>query len=141
MDRLRILDICQGELNVTEIKGRKDNPRIIEYHRATSLKASDDETPWCAAFVNWTLAQAGARGTGSAAARSFLKWGTRLDEPRIGCIVVFKRGKHSWQGHVGFYMGRNSKGDVLCLGGNQRDQVCVESYSSDKVLGYRTGAS
>ncbi|MDH4280687.1 MAG: hypothetical protein OEW83_21690 [Acidimicrobiia bacterium] len=53
---------------MTEIRGRKDNPRIIEYHASTSLKASNDGTAWCSSFVNWCVSQAWLTGTNSAAA-------------------------------------------------------------------------
>eukprot|EP01156_Anaeramoeba_ignava_P011257 Anaeramoba_ignava/a482504_22.p5 GENE.a482504_22~~a482504_22.p5 ORF type:complete len:143 (+),score=5.17 a482504_22:255-683(+) len=62
---------------VTEIRGRKHNPRIIEYHKSTTLRASNDETAWCSSFVNWCIEQAGLKGTDSAAARSWLKWGKK----------------------------------------------------------------
>ncbi len=138
IDRLAILDICEGEMNVAEVRGDVHNPRIVEYHEATCLKASDDETPWCASFVNWVLQQSGGTGTDSAAARSFLKWGEPLKEPKIGCVVVFKRGTKPWQGHVGFYMGRNRKGDIVTLGGNQSNQVCLATYPARDLLGFRT---
>ncbi|HEX5760734.1 MAG TPA: TIGR02594 family protein [Thermoanaerobaculia bacterium] len=72
--------------------GLADNPRIVEYHRTTSLRATDDEVPWCSAFVNWCMREAGLRGTGSAAARSWLTWGSRLATPRRGCVTVLRRG-------------------------------------------------
>ncbi len=56
---------------VVEIKGSKDHPRIVEMHSHTSLKAQDDETPWCASAVNAWLVEAGFEGTNSAAAISF----------------------------------------------------------------------
>lgn len=121
---------------VKEITGNEDNPRIVEYHAATTLKASDDETPWCSAFVNWCMDKAGEVKTNKANARSWLNWGVSLDKPVQGCVVVFSRGSKSWQGHVGFYEG--SAGDqVLCLGGNQSNEVNISSYAKSRVLGYR----
>ena len=137
MNRIAILDICNAEMGTTEISGTEHNDRILEYHQATSLRASTDETPWCAAFVNWVLIQAGYHGTRSAAARSFLNWGIAPDQASIGCIVVFRRGTKAWQGHVGFYVGQDRNGNVLCLGGNQSNQVCVAAYPMKDVLGYR----
>jgi uncharacterized protein (TIGR02594 family) len=52
---------------VAEVVGVEHNPRILEYHTATSLGASEDEVPWCAAFVNWCLLQAGAASSSSGA--------------------------------------------------------------------------
>jgi uncharacterized protein (TIGR02594 family) len=73
--------------------------------------------------------------SGSLAARSYLSWGTKLDAPRQGCIVVLKRGK-GWQGHVTFF-DREENGRLICLGGNQSDNVCFAAYRKSLVLGYR----
>lgn len=129
-------DIAKAEIGVREIPGEQDNPRIVEYQQATSLRATDDETPWCASFVNWCLQQAGIAGTNSAAARSFLQWGREIPQPVEGCIVVLKRGNSSWQGHVGFYVG--AIGDrVNLVGGNQGNAVSIKGFKRSDVLGYR----
>ena len=47
--------IAQIQLGQKEIEGSKDNPKIVGYHKATTLVATDDETPWCSSFVNWCL--------------------------------------------------------------------------------------
>lgn len=121
---------------VDEIRGARDNPRIVEYHQSTTLKATDDETPWCSSFVNWCMQQAGIQGTRSASARSWLRWGQTLRDPRPGCIVVLRRGNNPAQGHVSFYFG--DAGDrVLLLGGNQNNQVNISSYPKAQVLSYR----
>ena len=65
------IDIAKGEMHQAEIPGPMANPRIVEYHATTSLKATFDEVPWCSAFVNWVMEQAGIKGTGSAKARSW----------------------------------------------------------------------
>jgi uncharacterized protein (TIGR02594 family) len=129
------LPIARGEIGVREIAGPEDNPRIQEYHASTSLKATDDETPWCSAFVNWCLQQAGLEGTGSAMARSWLDWGQKVTEPQPGDVAVFARGTGN-QGHVGFCLGR-SGGSVKLLGGNQNDEVNVAWQNASRLLGYR----
>ncbi len=66
---------------VEELPGAAHNPRILEYHRTTTLghgAASKDETPWCSSFVNFCMVMSGFRGTNSASARSWLKWGSGL---------------------------------------------------------------
>lgn len=129
------LKIARRELGTTEIPGSKDNPRIVEYHTACALHATDDETPWCSAFVNWCLRKAGKTGTRNAMARSFLEWGTKMDRPRIGCIVVFSRGAAP-AGHVAFCVGID--GDrIKVLGGNQGNKVSIVSSSTVSVLSYR----
>ena len=127
----------EARYGVREIDGAQHNPRIVKYHEATALRAEEDEVPWCAAFVNWCLDQAGFEGTNKAIARSFLEWGRAIRPPPYGAIVVMRRGNHAWQGHVGFLLYRDTPETLLVLGGNQSNAVCVSSYSQSKVLGYR----
>lgn len=130
------LKIAEQELGVSEISGSKHNPRIIEYHKTTTLAAVQDEVPWCASFVNWCLKEAGVKGTGQAAARSFLNWGYPCDKFTKGAVVVFKRGSKSWQGHVGFAVDENLFA-IKVLGGNQSNKVCFKWYLKKDFLGYR----
>ena len=51
------LEIALKEVGVSEIKGG-ENKRILEYHASTTLKAKEDEIPWCSSFVNWCMVQA-----------------------------------------------------------------------------------
>ncbi len=132
--------IAQNELGETEIAGSEHNPKIIEYHDSTSLKATDDETPWCSSFVNWCIEKSGRQGTDSAAARSWLQWGEKISHPRKGCIVIFSRPPHSWTGHVGFFDSLQGN-HILVLGGNQKNAVNYSSYSDSRLLGYRWPAS
>lgn len=129
-------EIAKAEIGTKEKPGPQHNKRIIEYHATTTLKATADEVSWCSSFVNWCVTQAGLKGTNSAAARSWLKWGTPVETPREGDIVVFSRGSNPQSGHVGFYVER--VGDVIkVLGGNQSDQVKISNYPVGSLLGYR----
>jgi peptidoglycan hydrolase-like protein with peptidoglycan-binding domain len=67
--------VAMQEMGQREIRGAVHNPRIVEYHETTTLRAQTDETAWCASFVNWCLLQVGIDGTNSAAAASWLNWG------------------------------------------------------------------
>lgn len=128
-----------AELGVEEIAGPPSNPRIDEYLRTVGL--SGDETPWCAAFVNWVLMENGLPGTKSAAARSFLNYGVEVPKGKesVGDIAVFSRGDASWQGHVGFIAKVPSPGDetICILGGNQSDKVSIAPQSMARLLGVR----
>jgi uncharacterized protein (TIGR02594 family) len=142
----RWLEIAREELadGVMEIPGAKHNPRIMQYiytcpnifdnptytwakRHPRAPRRSDQEiyveregeegVDWCSAFVNWCLKQAGLNGTNHALASSWLKWGQRLDGPRLGAIVVL-----TWENkradHVAFL---DKKGDEWkLLGGNQK---------------------
>lgn len=132
-------DIALAEMQngVEEMPGGNHNERILQYHESTTLAAKTDETPWCSSFVNWCMERAGVSRTHKANARSWLSWGVPMDEPRIGCVVVFKRGLKRWQGHVGFYAGPSGENGVLCLGGNQKNKIDISTYSKSAVLGYR----
>lgn len=139
--REKVYATALKEVGVKGIPGKKDNPRIEEYHDATTLSANDDETAWCAAFVNWCMKQNGVKGSGLANARSFLKWGTQTTKPRVGDVVVFWRGSVSgWQGHVALYVSETAT-HVKVLGGNQGNAVTMANFPKSKVLGYRTYAS
>ncbi len=47
------------------------NPVIVWFFRMTRKGSPDDETNWCAAYMNWLLNRNGLQGTGSSWARSF----------------------------------------------------------------------
>ena len=131
--------IARTQINVAEwVKG--DNPQIIEYLKSCPSLPDDMEndqgTPWCAAFVNWCCKEAGIEGTRSAAARIWLTYGEKLKEPVPGCIVVLRRTNSPTSGHVCFFV-KQSGDKILCLGGNQGDQVKESWYSTADVLGYR----
>jgi len=131
-------EVAKGEIGVKEITGDGSNPRIEEYHAATSIGASDDDVPWCASFACWCLEQAGLASTDSPAARSFLKWGRAIDEPEPGCIAVFSRGDpDGWQGHVGFWTGVQNATHLEILGGNQSNAVTKAFYPKANLLGFR----
>src|SRR5262245_6089821 len=117
---------ARNEIGVSELPGAAlNNPRIIEYHAATSLKATADEVPWCSSFLCWALEQVGVKSTGSAAARSWLSWGTPC-EARPGCVVVLLRKKRevgdkdskSSGYHCAFWVAED-EATVTLLGGNQ----------------------
>jgi uncharacterized protein (TIGR02594 family) len=128
--------IARGEVGQKEIKGAEDNPRIREYHAATTMGAKADEVAWCSSFVNWCLTQAEIRGTRSAAAASWVDWGVDTD-PRRGAIVVIhnpaaKNSALSRSGnHVGFLVEDLGWGWKL-LGGNQSDMVKESCFAKKK---------
>jgi len=119
---------------------RQDGAALAAFlKRAGGVSIDPKVTPWCAAFVNAVLNEAGMEGTGKLNARSFLNFGQATDRPKVGDIVVLSRGDpNGWQGHVGFFHGFDDKGNVLVLGGNQGDKVSIAPFKADQVLGFRT---
>lgn len=130
--------IANKYLGLSEIKGAKHNSQILKWWVKIRAPFTDDETPWCAAFVGGILEECGIKSSRSAAARSYLDWGKTLSTPALGCIVVFWRGSpNSRSGHVGFLVGKDSTGNLMILGGNQGDAVNVKPFPESRVLSYR----
>jgi uncharacterized protein (TIGR02594 family) len=104
-------------------------------------------TEWCAAFVNAILEIDGIPGSESVSdypltARSFLRWGEPVirEEIQRGDVVIFPRGRESWQGHVGFYIEttyENGKEQWVILGGNQDNTVSYATFDPKRALGIR----
>lgn len=133
-----VFQIALNEYGTKEIKGVLHNPEVLKYSKDIGLKwVKDDETAWCAIFVNWCLYKAKRQQTGDALARSFMKYGNATTVPEIGDIVVLWRiSPTSIYGHVGFFVKR-TKDRVWILGGNQSDEVNITSFPISQVLGYR----
>lgn len=128
--------------NWKEFDGNSSNPLITECYKAVdgignAEMIDDSDLPWCSCYVNKKIQDSGGHGTRSAAARSWLLWGKILPEPEVGCVAVKKRGKSSWQGHVGFVYEIGPTYIVL-LGGNQENKVCLNRYPKRDFLGFRT---
>ncbi|MEQ8655767.1 MAG: TIGR02594 family protein [Hyphomicrobiales bacterium] len=124
-------------LGTREWPGRRHNPSVLAFFaRAGFSSIRDDETPWCAAFVNAVLADVHLPTTGKLTARSFLKWGAPIKTTKRGAIAVFRRGRSTWQGHVGFVLDADAK-HITLLGGNQSNAVTKARYPRAKLLGLR----
>lgn len=124
-------------LGTKEIAGAAHNPVIVDFWKSAKMAGiKDDDTPWCAGFANAMLERSGVTGTRAGNARSFERWGTGLQEPSLGCVVVLKRPPSPWQGHVGFYAGETDT-HIKILGGNQNNSVSFGMFPKSRLLGYR----
>jgi len=141
------MSIAEAEVGVREnAAAGQHNKRIIEFHKSTSLRATEDEVPWCSSFVNWVMIESGRTGTKSAAAKSWLNWGTELDTPRVGAITVIKKkvaGADKATGsssgfHVAFFVSATNT-QLRLLGGNQSDSVKYSNFLLSKydIKGHR----
>jgi uncharacterized protein (TIGR02594 family) len=129
---------ARKHLGQKEIYGPRHNPFIAGLWKFLGLPYRDDETPWCAGFVGYVLEKCKITSSRSAMARSYQRWGVRIDKPIPGCVVVFWRGKpNSISGHVGFVTGLTRAGNLVVLGGNQGDAVSEAAFTRDRVLSYR----
>lgn len=135
---LTALSIALAELGVEELAGDKHNPRIIEYHQSTTLKATDDETPWCSSFVNWCILKYGEEGTNSARAKSWMHWGKPAPSLLPGDVVVLQRAGNTelyeGPGHVGIC---NDPATNTMVAGNVSDGVKIQRFDPDKVIAIR----
>lgn len=138
-------EVALREEGIKEIPGSKSNPRIVEYHQHTSLKADDEAVPWCAAFICWCIDKAheygwiGSSSTNKATARSYLTWGvSSRKNPAKGDIAIFSRGTSKTSGHVTFFCEYTKFGVMVkCYGGNQGDAVCYAEYPRWRLLDIR----
>lgn len=126
---------ARRNIGTREIKGPKHEPKILAWWKAIKRAGiKDDETPWCAAFVGGCLEAAGIVSSRFESAKSYESWGAPLSAPAYGCVVVFSR---DGGGHVGFVVGRDERGGLLVLGGNQGDAVNIKSFDRSRVTAYR----
>ena len=126
-----------AELGQREIRGAGDNAHIRAFFRELGQPPSlHDEVAWCAAFVGACLERAGEASTRSLMARSYLRWGEKIERGRYGALAVLARGSDPGAGHIGFLVGE-MPGHVVLLGGNQGDAVSVAAYPRTRLLGFR----
>lgn len=123
------MDIAKKQVGVNE----KDHPNLIqEYHSVGGKIRAGGGTPWCASFVGWCLTKAGLKGTGSAAAASYVKFGQPLKVSSpipYGAIMVIRFGTGN---HVAFCESdQGSK--VTMLGGNQSSKKTGDQRNGGEV--------
>lgn len=133
------LAIARQSLGVTETPGKATTPAIRKWLVELRAWWTDDETPWCGvALAAWMNAAGMPLPKHWYRARDWLNWGMVLDEPALGCVVVFDGGPtRPGAGHVGLCVGRNGAGALMVLGGNQGNRVSIAPFSPSRVLGYR----
>ncbi len=125
------------ELEVSERGKGADNPRILEYFDEVNHPGVEkDETPWCAAFIGAMLERADIKSTKSLMARSYLSWGQKQREERLGAIAVLKRGDNEVFGHVGFVIS-STNDQIQILSGNQSNKVSIANFRKDQLIDLR----
>jgi uncharacterized protein (TIGR02594 family) len=133
------VEVGRNELGVKELPGAQHHPRILDYLATMPGLPPEDETPWCACFTAWCLLRAGievpptSAGGPSAAARSWMEFGSPVEGAPLGAIaVVFNRNRpaHTTASgfHVAFLAERGAKG-VKLLGGNQGNTVSEVAFN------------
>src|SRR6266513_1889172 len=100
---LSIIDTAKSHLGWQEVR---DNKILREYFKKYwGHDFNPAINPWCAVYANSVLAESGYVGTKLPNARSFLSFGKKVELKAIqpGDIMIFSRGKNSWEGHVTFF--------------------------------------
>jgi uncharacterized protein (TIGR02594 family) len=121
-----------------ETSGDEHTKQIVQFFSDLGHSwVDDDETAWCAAFVNWCLKMTSHEHSGALNARSLLELDNAVKSPVFGDVLIFWRiTPDSVYGHVGFYVTEN-KDYYYVLGGNQNNQVKISEYKKDRLLGIR----
>lgn len=128
-----------------EISETGSNPEITKYWQYTQMPEAaangdkwaqsvlnEDQTPWCAAFVNYNLETSGVGGTMLATAYSFKNYGQNLgnSKPVYGSIAIMN------YSHVVIVVGTNNDGRIILLGGNQGNAVNLSPNGKSAVIRY-----
>lgn len=142
MIELNWVKLAREYVGLKEVKGTRHNPTIIEWldemgQFGGEAKAwwRDDETPWCGLFIGWIMGM-----TGRYVVKEWYRakeWAspllTQLARPAYGCIAVLDR---AGGGHVGFVVGKDARGNIMLVGGNQNDQVSIAAFAPSRITGY-----
>ena len=94
-----------------------------------------DEVPWCGpVLAAWMQACDIPPARAWYRAKGWLDWGTPIPAPVVGAVVVLDR---AGGGHVGLVVGKDPRGRLLVLGGNEGSAVSVVPFDRGRVAGYR----
>lgn len=131
------LQFAFRELEVSESGKYAENPTILNYFKEVNHpEIEKDETPWCAAFIGAMLERAKIKSTKSLMARSYLNWGQKLREEKLGAVAILKRGNNEIFGHVGFLISA-SEDHIQLLSGNQSNKVSIATFNKDQLIDLR----
>lgn len=134
MSEPRWLVRARQDLNNAEDLGPNDSAWIrgmLKKLRASWLLGQ----PWCGGAVGLWMQDSGfSLPKHWYRAKAWLEWGTPLDAPAVGAVVIFDR---QGGGHVGLIVGQDERGRLMVLGGNQGDAVRISPFVMQRVLGYR----
>ena len=131
------LETARANIGVAELRGSANNPKIIEmYSKIGHEEVVDEDVAWCAAHVGACLADHGFKipdRSTNLMARSYLKYGTSIEDPKPGAIVVKARGKPPF-GHVGIVEEVHDDGSFTVIAGNSSNKVKREKWRANDPL-------
>lgn len=124
--------LAYSYLGLREIPGPRHNKEILSWWEMLSLPFNDDETPWCAGFVNAMILKAGLpivdKNRAAALGWRWNGYGKKLDGPALGAVMSMTRPGKPGSGHMTFVAGRDRSGNIMGLGGNQGNMVSINPY-------------
>jgi uncharacterized protein (TIGR02594 family) len=129
------VDAAKKYEGIREIKGPKTHPTIEKWLIELGAWYKDDETPWCGTFCAAVMRDCSfSYPKVYMRALDWAKWGYDCKRPILGCIAVKER---KGGGHVTIVTGVDSMGNLLCIGGNQGDKVCIVKYGEKDFQAFR----
>lgn len=133
---MKPFDVALTHLGQQEIRDRK---ALMQFMKQFNIIVNPAVTPWCAGFVNACERAGGNPGNGSLSSQSFKTYGTKVlsKDAQKGDIIVFNWGDPN-HGHVTFLDHFKDDGTTLvCLGGNQNDEVNYKTYPRASIVAIR----
>jgi hypothetical protein len=131
------LQVAETQVGVTEQPpGSNDGPQIAQYRTAT--QGAYAGAPWCAYFVSWCAAEAGApigsQGQGLGSVAEITDWarstGRLTQTPAPGELILFGTE------HVGIVKSVNPDGSLTTVEGNASNGVREETRWPSEATGY-----
>jgi hypothetical protein len=119
--------------------GSNDGPQLAVYRAAVA--AAQPGQPWCAHFVSWAAAQAGAplgeEGEGYGSVEGIAAWGARTGRllpasatPAPGDLILYG------DRHIGIVESVNADGSLTTVEGNYASAVSRVQRSPSEATGY-----
>jgi len=140
----RLADFVKSQRGVKEFDGKPSNSVIDKWFQRLGYNSLGDETPWCGAFVGYSLLHLGyVIASIPLRARDYENClGDDLPEnngdynlmnakPYHTVVVSWRNSETAGTGHVGFFVREEGNYIILC-GGNQNDEV-NDSYRLPKA--------
>ena len=121
-----------------EVRGKGNNPIIMDWAEELDQWYPGDDVPWCGLFVAHCMSVGAPdepQNFNRLGARAWDAFGEECD-PCVGAIIRFWRTHktRSGNGHVAFVIGQH-KNDFIIIGGNQSDNVTIAKKSKSMMLG------
>jgi len=118
-----------------EVPGADNSGIIMSWAKELGIKSyTTDAIPWCGLSMAIVAKRAGkVLPEKPLWARNWLKFGNSVVIPKLGDVLIFKRGPG---GHVTLYVGEDET-HYHGIGGNQSDSINITRLPKSSLLGAR----